>query len=144
MGRHLYLAEPADLQAARDLVPPKRPFGLFLALDATEVQDDKLNELATHFVAEGAVYVCAWGPDCERVHDAFDRAGEASLADQPTEDDVMMTTWHHDDTLEDAFWFFAVAASPTESYIEACETWLAVTVGDAGWATRLQNAASDL
>jgi hypothetical protein len=59
-------------------------------------------KLATH-----THYFCSWGPDCERFHDIVDEVlmeddvGEQKFAG-PNSIDVIMTTWHAKDSLEDA------------------------------------------
>lgn len=103
-----------------------RHFGLFICLDARPITTDRLQRFARQLVEQGAGFVCAWGPDCERVHDAFDAASPYA----PGDDGVLMTTWHEKDTLEDALHFLVWAAEPDGRFARACDTWIAVSVAD--------------
>jgi len=74
-----------------EITPSSKCFGLFIAMDARAVDNESIERVATRLIAKGLVYLCAWGPDCERVHDAFDWAS-AVANPEPTVDDVIMTT----------------------------------------------------
>ena len=96
------------------------------------------------------VYFCGWGPGCERFHDIVD---EIIVGDEvvgrnrfkpPTTHDAVMTTWHDDDTLEQALDFFATCAVPSDGNIEHSDYRLVVCIGHPEWAavaTRLLKAA---
>lgn len=76
---------------------------LFLAIDASLTDDEAMRRMAKSFLERGIAYFCVWGPNCERVHDQFD------LERKPREPkgQTVMTTWHSDESLSDALWFFA-------------------------------------
>jgi hypothetical protein len=77
---------------------------LFLAMDARPMSTNEISDIANWALDQGAVYVCVWGPDCERVHDIIDEV----LVDRnpdATDEDVIMTTWHDDEALNEALWF---------------------------------------
>ena len=61
----------------------------------------EISDIANWALDQGAVYVCVWGPDCERVHDIID---EVIVNRNPgeTDEDVIMTTWHDDEALNEA------------------------------------------
>lgn len=118
------------------------PFVLFLALDSTDVDDEPIGRLARKLLAQGVAYVCAWGPGCERVHDAFD----AELAAQglvEEEDALVTTTWHADDTLDEALWFALFAAWPRDELLETGGSVLALVVGREDWAEHVRRRLSD-
>jgi hypothetical protein len=48
--------------------------------------------------------VAVWGPDCEQTHDLID---EMVVADGSDPDRFLMTSWHADETLDDAREFAA-------------------------------------
>jgi len=85
------------------------------------------------------VYFCAWSRDCERLHDIVDEVvaeddiGERRFAG-PTSTDVVMTTWHKDETLEEALGFFSISAIPTEGFAANSDFRLAICVGNPEWA----------
>ncbi len=86
------------------------------------------------------VYFCAWGPGCERFHDIVDEI----IADDgvsgrnrflpPTSDDVVMTTWHAHETLEEALDYFATCTLPTGGYIADSDYRVLVCIGPPEWA----------
>src|SRR5229473_3161696 len=89
------------------------------------------------------VQTCAlpisWGPDCERVHDNFDQI--AVLRDLEQKDDnVIMTTWHSDESLEEGVWFLVNCAFPTQAYEESCKAWIVAPIGNAEWEQRIRAA----
>ena len=111
-----------------DLVVPSPHFVVFLAMDATSVDDHEVLEFASRSLSQGAIWFCTWGPDCKRVHDLIDKARDQRFPD-PTDDTIRMTTWHNDDELADALWFAIYSACPAEIYIESCRAVLFITVG---------------
>ena len=57
-------------------------------------------------VAEGCLFMCAWGLDCTLWDDSVDYANleQFSYGEIP-EDRFVMTTWHDNEPLEEAIWF---------------------------------------
>jgi hypothetical protein len=123
-------------------------FGLFLAVDATELTDESVLQTARIAVRQGMVCLSSWGPGCERVHDLFDVAVVEKRPPTRRPDAVTLTAWH-DDTLEDALWFFTYALWPSGDYETTRRSWLAVSVwGDnfeklvRRWLVRRKRAGS--
>jgi hypothetical protein len=107
-------------------------FVLFLALDARSVSDPVLQQNCRKLLTAGARFVSVWGPDCSRVHDAFDLAAlELGLNNG---DAVIMTSWHANESLKEAVWFAANAAFPDEAYAAAASALVLILVGPAEWA----------
>src|SRR5262245_35531602 len=72
-GRRLYLLElanPDDIPANLTVGSPH--FVCLLAWDARVLGTDCIGTVADRLLRAGCVYAVCWGPDCERVHDAFD------------------------------------------------------------------------
>jgi hypothetical protein len=90
---HLSLTTLGAFPAYLPLHSPR--FKLFLACDSRQVPVKTLTDFTAKVWAQGAVYVCTWGPNCERVHDIFD---ETIAARGPAS--AIMTTWHGDEILE--------------------------------------------
>ena len=114
---------------------------LFIAMDARLMSVDEISNIANWALDQGAVYVCVWGPDCEQVHDIIDEV----LVDRnpdPTDEDVIMTTWHDDETLEEALWFAVNSAFPAGAYTETCKTLVAVAVGSEDWGSEIAKKLS--
>jgi hypothetical protein len=49
-------------------------FCLLLAINASGISNEFIFQTAEKLIEMGIVYLCAWGPDCERVHDDFAEA----------------------------------------------------------------------
>jgi hypothetical protein len=101
--RQLYLARlPRLSDWPTRFEEPARPFVVFTAFDAKRLTDIELRTFARRLLDEGCVYACSWGEDAGRVETAFDLvATEADLSGQPYVDDVMMTTSHKGESLDD-------------------------------------------
>jgi len=108
--------------------PASKYFGLLLAIDARGLDASPIFGVATELLARGLVYLCAWGPDCERVHDIFD---EAIIGREM--DGTVMTTWHSKEPFKEALWFFVHSAFATESYEHDCKDWVIATIGNPEW-----------
>lgn len=103
--RYLYLCSE---QAFPELVT--KPFRAVIVAEI-EVDEVWRNQIAAKLVEVGCLYVVAWGIDCEEWHDSVDWANlEAFDYDVPDESFVM-TTWHNDEPLSEAFWFSGNCAS---------------------------------
>jgi hypothetical protein len=85
-------------------IPPRqsRYFTLLLACDASVLSDGDMICGVEPLVKRGLVYLSAWGQDCERVHDLVDQIVVRADLEGVEEDDLLMTTWHTDEPLEDA------------------------------------------
>ena len=66
----LEIPSSAHLPADLSLTTPR--FVCFIAWDARNASVDEISRVAVCLLRQGAVYVCAWGPNCERVHDIID------------------------------------------------------------------------
>jgi hypothetical protein len=73
MERDLFVLEietPEDLPDKVTLTSAR--FACLLAWDASRTGAVRIARMARKLLSSGAVYVCSWGPDCERVHDILD------------------------------------------------------------------------
>ncbi len=140
--RGLYLARLLAVDEwPEEIGEPTPHFVVFLAMDARGVPDDEIARLADKLLRQGAAYVCAWGPDCQRVHDLFDAAiSELFPLD---EDALVMTTWHADEELDQALWFALFSACPDDPFLETCGSLLAIVVGNDGWAAHVERRLAD-
>jgi hypothetical protein len=118
-------------------------FGLLLAFNAEAVKSEEISEAAAKLVEKGLAYLCAWGPDCERVHDLFDEAAQKKNGEL-TGDDVIMTTWHENETLIEALWFFLHAAFPTQSFQANCLDWIIAPIRNRDWEQEVRGKIREL
>ena len=89
-------------------------------------------------VDRGLVYFCAWGRECEAVHNAVDMCDIEQQKSSGNPDFFIMTTSHDDEPLEEALWFFKMLALPTEAPIVGNFDRFAVAVGNREWADAMR------
>jgi hypothetical protein len=137
----LFSAFVEDFASLETLTLPSQNTVLFLGADASSVPSDAIYRVAERLLDAGVIWICVWGPDCQRVHDLFD---EAYVGDGIVERDFcLMSTWHDDESLEQALWFFVQLAFPLDHEIPTT-SYVAVTVGRHDWAISIEKALSDL
>jgi hypothetical protein len=141
VGRALYFAHIADIDHwPDDLHEPEPHFGVLLAMDGTTVAAGRVATFANKLMDQGMVFVCAWGPACERVHDIVDVERTRRTE---TDDRFISTTWHGDEDLDDAVWFAVAAEVPSDAYIETCRAVIAIVVDQPEWSQRVEAALAD-
>jgi hypothetical protein len=114
------------------ITPSNANFGLFVAMNASGVADESILQGAKQLLSKGLVCLCTWGSDCERVHDRFDVAARG-INSELSGDDVIMTTWHADETMEEALWFFVHAAFVTKKFDKTCKDWIIAPISSPEW-----------
>jgi hypothetical protein len=123
----------------RELKLPSRHFCLLVAGDAQSTSDDAIGSLADAALDDGCVYMCAWGPGCERVHTSFDtRIVDRDLAGVIPDVLGVMTTSHETETLDEALDFLTGTAWPDKAFADSCRTALIAVVGNAEWVTSIR------
>jgi len=138
-GKQFALIDLDRLKWPSSFQLPSRRFRLFVAADSRRAADDAIAEFAHDALKRGMVYFCAWGPDCSRFHDVVDQVivaddiGERAFAG-PNEGDTIMTTWHENDSLEQALEFFATCAAPTDGLVPDSDFRLVICIGNQAWA----------
>jgi hypothetical protein len=130
-----------DFSALERVALPSVHTVLLVAADASGIPTETISRIAERLLASGLIYVCVWGPDCERVHDIFD---EVHIGDGTVEPSfTLMSTWHDDEPLEEAIWFFIQSAFPLDTEI-ANTSYVAISVGNPDWAATVDQALSNL
>ncbi len=114
-----------------------RYFTLLLAWDAPEIDQLHLIDLFRPLVDRGLAYFCAWGSHCEAVHDAVDSCVVETELQAGEADYLLMTTWHANEPLEEATWFFRMLAIPSENHVFVDFDRFAVAVGNPDWAREM-------
>jgi hypothetical protein len=141
--RDLYVLEaegPADVPSHFAIPHPRHV--CLLAWDSRNATVDQIADLAGRLLQAGAVYVCVWGPGCERVHDIIDRV---VIGPNPVEDVAsgIMTTWHDDEPLAETIWYSLTCALPDESLEDGCGATVGVAIGNSAWADEIRAAFCD-
>ena len=134
----LDLARPEDAPEA--LALQGSFFGCLLAWDATHTTDESILTLARRLLTAGCVYICCWGPDCERVHDLIDQA-HCDL--NPSTGSVVMTTSHAEESLTEALWFLLNVAWPDPAFEDGCGSSVGIAIASGQWAAEIRAAFSD-
>ena len=140
-GCPLYSESVADFAALARLPLPSSDTVLLIVADFQAVSTDTIADVAKHLFASGLTYICVWGPDCERVHDIFDSVYIGDGSSEPQHS--FMSTWHDDEPLDEALWFFLQCAFPPDSDITTTSR-LAVTIGSLEFAAWVEDALSDV
>lgn len=143
-GRTIYfmpLRELGDWPERIEL--SSRHFGVLLLCDARNIPNATVFAVAERMIKQGLAYFCAWGPECERVHDLFDEAlvGDGTRAER--DDPVVMTTWH-DEPMEDAVWHALYLSVGAGEYERTCRSWVIVPTARQDWAEEALRLAQSL
>ncbi len=98
---YLHVHPGGALQA----ILPQTPFRAVVIAEA-EVDPEWQSALSKWLVRSGCLYLVAWGKNCSSWDDAVDTANleEIEFGEIP-DDKFVMTTWHDDESLSEAFRF---------------------------------------
>lgn len=131
---------------AASLLREEDRFALLLVGDAIGVDAAVIGDLADWCITHGLFWMSVWGPDCERVHDIFDEEEVMLALDTPVElrdgGDVM-TSWHDDETLSEAFEFFWTSSFAADDRIWGPKH-IVLVVGSRAWADEVRSLAANL
>ena len=141
--RYLSVAAESLADAESGIVVPGGHFVLFLACDGTTISDDEIKEFSRSMIEKGVAYLVAWGPDCSRVHELFDLA-DVDRELEGGEPHTIMTSWHQDESFEEAFYFFLFNAFPDDEFANTCNTGIAVSVANEKWSASIRTSFADV
>ena len=60
-----------------------------------------------------------------------------------SDDSTIMTTWHNNESLEEAIWFTLNVAFPDDRFFDECRSVVAVCIGSPSWAEQIITALSN-
>jgi hypothetical protein len=139
MERSLFLLELATPdELPRHIDVGSKYFGTLIAWDARGVPAEEVASLAEALMESGCTYFVCWGPDCERVHDIVDECRESNASRIG-----ILTTWHADETLDDAVWVFLNTTVPDPLFENQFHSSVAITIGSPSWASVVRTAFLD-
>ncbi len=137
-GKAIYLLRLARWEEwPDDLGLPAGHFGLFVAGDSCLAPKETLRHVARRTLDAGLIYLTAWGPACESLHDLFDDA----IVERDNSEDVgsvIMTMWHSREGLTEALEFFMDVAEPSEDYRYDTRSWLIVVIASQVWPEQVR------
>lgn len=122
----LAIPSPAMLPSTLTLSSPE--FTCLLAWDANEIESAVAIGIMERLLEMGCVYLCCWGQGCERCHDIMDEVIAGKVDSQGRRQDIV-TTWHAEDSPDEALDFFLDLASPTECKPSQCGSALVLIIG---------------
>ena len=115
------IQKPSDTSS----IEVKTPFACLLYSNQKKVSSDEMGLVANWLVNSGCRYAVCAGLKCEEWHDTIDTAD--TIRDLNTQN-LIMTTWHKNETVEDVVWFWL---NLTDFEDIAFENYLVLLVGDS-------------
>ncbi len=137
-NRDVFLTVLDQLEGDIQMSSAVGQFACLCVLDGRKIDDSCIRKFCRAVIGLGCAYLSCWGPDCERIQDLMDSEFEGT---RPLEAQVgcVMTTWHAEESLEEAVDFFLTSTYPDEDYAPAGCTWgWAIAVGKDRWASELK------
>ncbi len=138
----LYRERVNSLVELLDIQYPTKYFVLLLAGDYSNISSTEITNVAKKLIDKGLSYICAWGPECEKAHDAFDNANILWQEENGKEFHVM-STWHANEELEETIWFAIYNAMVDDEHWDKCST-IFVSVNNESWAKTIEESLSDI
>ncbi len=133
------VSAPADLP--HDVLRLHAPTACLVVWDASTATPAEVSQVAAWVIATGPSLVCAWGPDCGRVHDMVD---EELVGDGSNTNSLhVLTTWHRTETLHEALLFAATTERPGRDTSLVQETLLVVCLGSERWSDQVFRCVAD-
>lgn len=94
--------KPPDLETTE-------PFRAVIVVE--QAVDDEWRDAVSDWLVESCcLYMVAWGQDCAAWDDSVGWSSIAASGPDTSDGRFVMTTWHADETLAEAFWFAANCA----------------------------------
>lgn len=103
-----------------------------------------LGRFAQKAIDKGVAYICTWGEGCERMHDIFDETVVWQEVSKNKEIPCIVTTWHTNDSLDEALWFALNNTHPDDFYFETCKSVLVTAVENKDFDKHLRLLLSDI
>jgi hypothetical protein len=120
---------------------PSRYFACLIVGDTRHLPDGDVHRLASTLLRAGAVYLCAWGPGCDRAHDLFDDA--ILMSEYQASDDTVIPTTAHDEDLAEALHFLLFCTSAAPAYEQSCHAALVLLIRAPEYDLRVREALQD-
>lgn len=116
--------------------PKVTPFILLVAADASGGDKAQIRRFAADAIRSGCAYICAWGEECEVVHDVVDEEAIASGR-------FVSSTWHADESLASALYFALTnALADEDEFTDAVEAAVVLAV-EAPWIEEVRRLVAD-
>lgn len=106
-------------------IDAKAPFACLLYSNQDDATSDEMMSVANWLISSGCRYVVCAGSKCSEWHDIVDTV---DIIRDPDTQNLVMTTWHENETVEDVVWFWL---NLTDFEDIAFENYLALLIGDS-------------
>jgi hypothetical protein len=143
LGRDLFFAHVVTPAGVRDVALPPAHFVTLLVWNADGASTEAVTLVVKELFARGASYLCAWGSDCERVHDFAEEEDAYPSELASPEDAVRLTTWHADEELGEAIDFFLQCTEPDAFYAPSTKASLLLCIGPEDVAAKARQVLRD-
>ena len=111
---YIQVKEQEELPSIEHLYPFK-----CLVIISESVSQARQSEISMWLVKSGCVVMCAWGINCSAWDDSVDDASiEMFNYDLPPPERFVLTTWHENESLEDAMFFLKHTITHPEHDLE--------------------------
>ncbi len=128
-GRRVWVIAARDVDEWPDALPWScTTFGLLVAAEHAE----DVEPLARRALDQGLAFACAWGPGCALTEEGFDDVVAEAVSRRDGAErsaDVVWTSSHANESLEEAIEFFLDAARPVRPRVDECEAWCVFAIG---------------
>ena len=104
------IVSPSSLETLKLDITPF--IATFVGIDADIVEADLASHIRT-LLSKGACYLMFVGTNSEKAHDLAD---QIKIEFENDLDNTIITTWHHDDSLQEVLESALFGACPTEGY----------------------------
>jgi len=112
------------------------PFACLLYSNQENVSDAEMMAVANWLLSSGCRYAVCAGIKCSEWHDAIDAA---DVIRDPAGQNVVMTSWHENESIQDIVWFWLNATNFDDVVFE---NYLALFIGDSKANSEIQSAIS--
>jgi len=140
-SRHLLIGAWKSLEYPKFWQPPSDHFVVLIAADNRTIPDSEVTSFVNAAINAGACYFVCWGPGCEGLHDSIDRIVIDSM--EISSDNVILTTWHDQESLAYAVWFAINVAWPATRYEGSCQSVVTAVVNNDPWASEVRSWFGD-
>jgi len=140
-SRHLLIGDWRSLEYPESWRPSSDHFIVMIAANYRTIHEGQVTSFVNAALDAGACYFVCWGPECEELHDSIDEILVGSM--EISDDNVILTTWHDQESLAYAVWFAINVAWPAKRYEDSCQSVVSVVIDNEPWAREVRSWLGD-
>lgn len=141
-SKKVYLYTAGNLRISSDDFKLLKPYFVctFFFHD-TNWNEDNLAKILNRLIKCGCVYFIFHGNRCEDAHDLADAVIGKLQSSQETDRDVIMTSWHEKELIEDVIFYTFSTALPAE---DSFDSYLIFSFGSSEENTHVRDLLNDI